>query len=113
MADDDHDPVPDHHHGGPDHDDLHDDVDDHLDHDEHDHHDGGPDVSGGRVELSNGTCAVSVQCTDIGCSGCIGTATGSYCRTGGPVGACTTDDSCPTGQFCVTELGIFVCAAAC
>jgi hypothetical protein len=76
-----------------------------------------PPCPGGRVELSNGTCAlpctVSVQCTDMGCEGCVGTATGDFCRNSGPLDGCTTDDSCPPGQLCSTEAGIFVCVAAC
>ena len=66
----------------------------------------------GYTQLSNGTCAKpcnnSVDCTAVGCGGCIfevGGGGASYCRGSSIISlsTCTSNADCDPGQFCATQ----------
>ena len=77
----------------------------------------------GRVELSNGTCAIS--CGTPGSPDCSGSCTGQcaesyevrgtgYCYTTGSSDIpCSADSACPIGEFCSFTGSMGRCVAAC
>jgi hypothetical protein len=70
----------------------------------------------GRVELSNGTCAVPCppggDCSAVGCAAnrCIGTNEGNVCSLGQGSGGCNNSNAdCPTGRACSGAICELVC----
>jgi hypothetical protein len=71
----------------------------------------------GRVELSNGTCALPCgaglppcpDCSSVGLPSCDrADAGGTFC-TGDRLGLCGPGGSCPTGQFCLGGRCVVAC----